>query len=105
MIYYMLVFAIILIALQLYDFWSTAKILRAGGRELNPIMARLMGAVGIMPALILTKASAIVAVAAVAWLTWARAPETAWIAAVGFAAAAVVYCVVFWRHNFKHDGL
>ena len=106
MLYVMLIAAAVLIALQVYDFWSTPRILKkSGGRELNPLMAKLMEAVGIMPALIITKGGAIVAVAGAAWLTWTKAPETAWIAAVGFGAAAVFYCVMFWKTNFKHDGI
>lgn len=36
----------ILAALQIWDIWLTTKIMRAGGRELNGLMASLMAAVG-----------------------------------------------------------
>lgn len=37
---------LILAALQIADIWLTTRILRAGGRELNGLMAALMKAVG-----------------------------------------------------------
>ncbi len=40
------------IVLQVYDAWSTIKILRAGGRETNLLMRKLMELIGIAPAII-----------------------------------------------------
>lgn len=42
---------IILAALQLADWYTTAKILSNGGRELNPVMRKLIDSVGLHPAL------------------------------------------------------
>ena len=52
MIYFLLSLAILL---QLLDWWSTTTILRAGGRELNPVLAKLFNRFGIQPALIAYK--------------------------------------------------
>ena len=36
------------VLLQFGDFWTTKTILGAGGRELNPIMAALLGRLGVV---------------------------------------------------------
>lgn len=38
--------------LNIADIYTTMRILAAGGREVNPVMAWLMGALGTVPALI-----------------------------------------------------
>lgn len=37
---------LILAGLQVWDIWLTTRILRAGGRELNGVMAKIMAAAG-----------------------------------------------------------
>jgi len=49
------ILASILVGLQILDFWSTQKILSAGGRELNKLMRILMDKIGVVPALLITK--------------------------------------------------
>lgn len=49
-----------LIALQFGDILTTRRVLAQGGRELNPLMARLMGAIGVLPALVVAKLGLIV---------------------------------------------
>lgn len=46
---------ILLVALFLADGVTTVALLKAGGREANPVMAGLMNAMGIKPALIVTR--------------------------------------------------
>lgn len=50
----------LLIALQLIDAVLTAKIIANGGRELNPLIAKLMGRIGVVPGLVLGGARAII---------------------------------------------
>jgi len=52
---------ILFIALQIADCVTTVKILSAGGTEVNPIMAKLFGLVGVVPGLIIMKGIIIVA--------------------------------------------
>ena len=40
------------VLLQFGDFWTTKQILAGGGRELNPIMAALMGWLGVVGGLV-----------------------------------------------------
>jgi len=47
---------IALIALNVLDAFLTVRILKDGGRELNPIMAKMMDRIGDVPALLLSKA-------------------------------------------------
>jgi len=51
----------ILASLQILDFLSTKKILANGGRELNPLMLKLVSWLGQTKAMILTKAGAVIA--------------------------------------------
>lgn len=50
------------VLLQFGDIYTTYRILKSGGRELNPVMARLFDSIGLVPALIIVKTAAIVAV-------------------------------------------
>lgn len=48
--------ALILFALlQVADIFTTWKVLSQGGRELNPVMAWVMGRLGVLPGLVLAK--------------------------------------------------
>lgn len=73
----------ILAALQIWDIWLTTRILRAGGRELNGVMAALMAATGSAWGLV----KYVVAMGAGIWLakagmTWAIWPIIAVMALV-----------------------
>jgi len=46
-------------ALQIGDIYTTWKILSQGGRELNPIMAKLFARFGALPTLVVVKAAAV----------------------------------------------
>ena len=83
----------LLCVLQVADVALTVAILRRGGRELNPLLARLMKAVGELPALVLVKA----AMLGVVLFFYAAIPEGL------LAAACAVYvyvCFLNWR-EFK----
>lgn len=54
---------ILLLALQLADAYLTWRLLRAGGRELNPLVRFLIDRIGLVPGLVLAKATVTV-------LTW-----------------------------------
>lgn len=51
----MLYLVLLLFALQIADAWTTIVILRRGGRELNPLLCRLMDRIGPLPALLASK--------------------------------------------------
>ena len=50
---------IALIALNVLDAILTVRILKDGGKELNPVMDKLMKKIGVVPALVLAKAAGI----------------------------------------------
>ena len=50
-----LILSPIFLLLQLFDFYSTWRILRSGGREMNPIMAWIFKNIGVIKGLIITK--------------------------------------------------
>ena len=45
----------VLVGLNVLDVYTTMQILRQGGRELNPLMAWLMGKIGPLPAMLALK--------------------------------------------------
>ena len=55
---------ILFAALQLLDIYTTLRVLRAGGRELNPVMAWLMAHMGVPQALVAMK---VIVVLTVIW--------------------------------------
>ena len=57
-----IVIAAALTVLQVFDGWTTYKILRLGGRELNPVVKWLMDRIGEYEALVVFKAAAILLV-------------------------------------------
>jgi len=98
----MMTVSLILLALaiiiQIYDAWSTITIIQGGGREANPLVARLIRWFGLVPAVVGLK----VGISAVlAWVVWRYGQ--AWPISVSLAAVVVFYVVAFWNHNFKHD--
>ena len=54
----------LLAALQLADVWTTRRILLEGGKEMNPAVRWLIGRLGIMPALLVSKAAVLALAAA-----------------------------------------
>lgn len=50
---------LILVALQAADAYTTWRVLRGGGRELNPVLRVLMDRIGIVPALAVVKLVAV----------------------------------------------
>ena len=46
----------VLLLLNIYDGYSTTVLLKAGAEELTPIMVAVMERIGVMPAIIVTKA-------------------------------------------------
>lgn len=54
-----IILLILFISLQVCDWITTTLILRDGGREANPVMAKLFAVLGMHPAFALTKAFAI----------------------------------------------
>lgn len=54
--------------LQVVDIVTTYRIIKAGGRECNPIMAAILERIGVLKGLILVKAVFLAFVGVVAWL-------------------------------------
>lgn len=81
---------VLLAGLNLLDIYTTLAILKQGGRELNPVMARLMRALGTAPALVIAKSLLLTL------LYWQLESLPFWLLAllVGVYAAVVA-------HNFK----
>lgn len=75
--------------LQLLDLATTLAVLRAGGREVNPVMARVMAALGTVPALLLTKA----AVVAAAW-HWPMPEPAQWLLLAAYVAVVLNNLIV-----------
>jgi len=50
-----------LVGLNVLDVYTTMQILKQGGRELNPLMAWLMGKIGPLPAMLALKVPLLVA--------------------------------------------
>lgn len=51
---------VVLVIQQILDIYTTHKVLSQGGRELNPLLDKLMDRIGVLPALVLTKLIVIV---------------------------------------------
>lgn len=66
------VFLLLLAFLQFGDAWTTMRILKEGGRELNPVMNFLFGKLGILPTFIVMKTLVVLAFA-YANIWWATA--------------------------------
>ena len=87
---------VLLVALQVADAWSTLKALkRPGNYEANPVMRKLMDAIGVTEALVLLKVASCVAI----W--WAVMSLPADIGAVLLLAACALYAWVI-HNNLKH---
>lgn len=92
MLLFYVLFAL-LVALNVVDTILTDKVLARGGRELNPVLARLMDAIGTLPAMLLLKAVALVLI----WWLLGLIPQAApWIAGV----LCLAYGYLCW-HNWR----
>jgi hypothetical protein len=58
----MIVLAVLLTALQVFDGWVTYLIIRNGGGEANPVVEWLITKLGLYPALLLLKGIAVILV-------------------------------------------
>ena len=74
--------------LQAADVYTTLRALKLGGREANPLIKRLMDAIGVKEALLLVKIVALIPL----WVWVDRIPTEAW------AAVTALYGWVLW-HN------
>ena len=88
-----IVIAAALTVLQVFDGWTTYKILRLGGLELNPVVKWLMERIGEYEALVVFKAAAIL-------LVWVIALNPISITPVLLGALGVFYGLVT-MHNYK----
>lgn len=86
-------FYIALLALQLVDYATTLYILKNGGRELNPLLARLFRTIGPQAGLLIAKAALVVGLAwqygALAWWVFAALVVLYVFVALGNARAAI----------------
>jgi hypothetical protein len=79
------IFFALLVALTLVDAWSTYKGLKSGAAEANPIVRRLIKALGVKEALTLIKAGYL-------YLVWTSPPATPaeqWVPLAIYAAVAI----------------
>lgn len=81
----------LLVALNLADVVSTMKVLKAGGKELNPVMRFFMTKLGNLPGLLAPKAVILTAA------YWAFVPSNMW-AVLGALCLLYVFVVA---HNVK----
>jgi len=92
--------AVLLTVLQAFDGWTTWSILKAGGRELNPVLVKLIEVVGVVPALVVVKGVA----AGLGWfIALAPVGDVRW-RGTALAMVAVVYVAVAvsnWRQYRK----
>lgn len=113
MTYFLLVLVVLNVVLQIYDWWSTLKILkgpdgklgtRDDGREVMAAPRLLMDAIGVRPAIAVLKVASIAAVAGVFVASQVGYVEPTH-AIIGLALLTMITLWLFVRHNFKHDGI
>ena len=85
--------AILLTLLQVFDGWTTYKILRLGGRDLNPVVRWIMEKIGEYEGLVVIKTFGIV-------LVWVIALNSINITPVLLAGLGIFYGLVT-MHNYK----
>lgn len=73
-----------LVILQIFDAWTTIAILKQGGREANPVLAKLFNKFGPVAVLCATKA------AAIALIVWLHSEDQLYI----IGALAVIFTAV-----------
>lgn len=84
------------VLLQIVDAWSTVRGLQNGGREANPAIRWFMARIGILPALLLSKAAVI---ALIALALWRYGPHL-WLA-IALALACGFYAFFLIRYNSR----
>ena len=87
----------LLVTLNIVDVILTVRILGRGGRELNPVMAAAMRAIGVKPALILFKSLVLIA----AWYTLPGSEFSSIIIVVGL---CLIYSLVVWNNWRQNSG-
>lgn len=79
------IFLAVMILLQIVDAWTTYDVIRAGGKEGNPILSRLMEAIGLREALWVAKLLAVAY-----FIFWPITdPWTQWVNVAVFAAVGL----------------
>jgi hypothetical protein len=85
-------------ALQAADVVTTWRILRSGGRELNPVYNLLIDKLGALPALLLIKVPVVIGIGIATYFF-----QSLWFWTVILAACCTVYAFVVY-HNYKVIG-
>lgn len=78
------------VVLQALDAWTTYKIIRAGGRELNGILARLFAKFGLVPGLAISKGGLAAMIAGLHWLGAWQGPSVVILGAIAVWYAGIV---------------
>ena len=97
MIYLNLIFLLIFLFLQVFDVWSTLQILKAGGRELNPIERWLIIKTNIITGLLIIKIPVCLAFATLFYFI----PSSRFLAFL-FGGLNIYYSAVFAKYNFRN---
>jgi len=84
---------ILIILLQAADIYTTLRVLSQGGREMNKLLKWLMDRIGVLPALLVSKA---VVIGGFVYLYFGA--DLVFYPVVG--GLAVVYAIVVW-HNYR----
>lgn len=82
----------VLSLLQIADIWLTIRILREGGRELNPLMRRVMSVLGLVPGMTLLKSFGMVLILGLVYLFGWRWEHAA-------IACVLQLLIVLWNAN------
>ena len=82
---------ILLCALNLADIYTTHRILGRGGSELNPLMAKLVARVGVLPGLLLVKVPLVTVLGLLMFLGGLQGQY--WVLLLAVACAVYVYVV------------
>lgn len=91
-----LILSPIFMLLQAFDFYSTWRILRGGGKELNPIMAWVFNAIGVVKGLIATKAS----IGAITLYVMYYFKDSLAVT-IGLTISNIIYFFLVYLHNMK----
>ena len=87
---------VIFILLQIFDVWSTNRILSYGGVELNKIMAWIMSKFGVLPSLVITKSI----ICILAFLVVVKYSSTA--IPISLAIINAWYVFILYKYNFRN---
>ena len=83
--------------LQIFDFWSTLKILNAGGIELNPVEKWLMDKADTVIGLLIIKIPVCIVFACL----FCVVPCSAWLTIL-FGFLDIYYLIILWKNNFQN---